>query len=133
MTTTDYEKSIVALACWRFLGTETYRGMLMVAMVLRNRAEAGWFEGSIYNNATAAMLEAENANYYCPPTDLHVKLAYADDREPEFQKLLQAMDGIFSGSIEDKTGGALYWALLSSEEIIAGERTAQFGKYIFFK
>ena len=120
MTTTDYEKSIVALACWRFLGTETYRGMLMVAMVLRNRAEAGWFEGSIYNNATAEMADR------CPTT-------YTDPREPEFQKLLQAMDGIFSGSIEDKTGGALYWAPLANEEIIAGERTAQFGKYIFFK
>lgn len=122
MTTTDYyEKSIVALACWRFLGTETYRGMLMVAMVLRNRAEQGWFEGSIYNNATAEMADRYSTG------------AHPDPRDPEFQKLLQAMDGIFSGSIEDKTGGGLYWTLLANEEIIAGERTAQFGKYIFFK
>jgi len=120
MTTTDYEKSIVALACWRFMGSETYRGMLMAAMVLRNRAEQGWFDGSIYRNASV-----EVSDKYLPK--------YPDPRDPEFQKLLQAMDGIFSGSIEDKTGGALYWTLLSNEEIIAGERTAQFGKYIFFK
>ena len=120
MTTTDYEKSIVALACWRFMNSETYRGMLMAAMVFRNRASQGWFEGSIYNNATAEMIDRCSVEFH-------------DPRDPEFQKLLQAMDGIFSGSIEDKTGGALYWTLLSNEEIIAGERTAQFGKYIFFK
>lgn len=122
MTGIDYEKSIVALICWKQMRGELYRGMSYLAMMLRNRAEAGWFEGSIYNNAVAVAREA-GMNWADAP----------DSREPQYQQLLQIMDGIYTGQTPDRTGGALYFAHSTTADSIAGEITTQVGQYIFFR
>lgn len=116
----DYEHAIVALACWQNQRQEMYRGMIAYGMMLRNRAQAGWFDRSLYRNAAATL--AEN-----PPAE------YPDAREPQFQAVLQAVSGLFSGTLSDRTGGALYCASVQGSEVIAGEITAQIGQSIFFK
>src|SRR5882757_6559671 len=113
----DCEKSVVAITCWKQMKGEQYRGMMFLAMMLRNRAESGWFEGSIYNNAIAFGKEL-NMDW----TD------FPDVREPQFQTLLQAMDGVYTGTLPDKTGGALYCAHSSAADVIAGEITTQVGQ-----
>jgi hypothetical protein len=122
MTGIDYEKAFVAYVCWKQMQSETFRGMLFLAMMLRNRAQAGWFDGSIYRNAVSFMHEMALDPVPCP-----------DAREPQFLNLLQSIDGIFSGEILDRTGGALYVAHRSVNDVIAGERTAELGQYIFFR
>lgn len=122
MTGIDYEKAVVALVCWKQMKGELYRGMSCYAMMLRNRAEAGWFDGSIYNNASAVAREEG------------LKLdEFPDAREPQYQALLQAIDRIFDGGLADKTGGALYCAHISTQDGIAGEITTQVGQFIFFR
>jgi hypothetical protein len=122
MTGIDYEKSIVSFVCWKQMRGELYRGMISMAMMLRNRAEAGWFEGSIYNNAIKL------------GTEMGMDWSeFPDSREPQFQAMLQAIDGIYTGTIQDKIGGAAYYAHKSSEESIVGEITANIGQYVFFR
>lgn len=122
MTGIEYEKAVVALICWKQMKGELYRGMSYMAMMLRNRAKAGWFDGSIYFNAVAVARESE------------MKLEdFPDARELQFQNILQAMDGIFSDVTPDRTGGAMYVAHASSVETLAGEITTQVGQYIFFR
>lgn len=122
MTGIDYEKAVVSLICWKQMRGEQYRGMSFYAMMLRNRAKSGWYEGSIYNNAAKVAQEED------------LKLdGFPDSREPEYQRLLQAVDGIFEGTLPDKTGGALYCAHTSTQDSIAGEITTQVGQFIFFR
>lgn len=118
----EFEKSIVALICWKQMKDGLYRGMVSVAMMLRNRAIAGWCEGSIYLNACLLAREEKITLDELP-----------DSREPQFQSLLHKMDDLFSGSLPDKTDGALYVAHISSQDVIVGEITAQIGQYIFFR
>ena len=122
MTGPDYEKSIVALVCWARMKSELYRGMIAVAHVLRNRAAAGWFEGSIYQNAVAEFPEAIN----------HL-IEHPDVRDPEFQKLLLGVDKLFAGQLTDRTDGAMYFTKASNEETIVGTVTTKIGQTIFFK
>ena len=122
MTGPDYEKSIVALVCWARMKTELYRGTIAVAHVLRNRAAADWFEGSIYLNAVADFPEAIDG-----------LLEHPDVRDPEFQKLLLGIDKLFAGQLTDKTDGAMYFTKASSEDTIAGTVTTKIGQTIFFK
>lgn len=116
----EFEKSIVALASWSVGRQDLYKGMAGVAMVIRNRAIAGWFEGSLYLNAVAVL----NEN---PITE------YPDAREPEFQKILQAMDGIFERTILDKTDGGLWITTRISETPIKGQVTCSIGSLVFVK
>lgn len=118
----EFEKSIVALVCWKQMKEGLYRGMISVGLMLRNRAMAGWCEGSIYLNACLLARE-ENIKLDDLP----------DSREPQFQSLLHKMDDLFSGVLPDKTEGALYVAHISSQDAIAGEITTQVGQYIFFR
>lgn len=118
----EYEKAVVALVCWKQMKGELYRGMSSLAMMFRNRARSGWFDGSIYNNAIAWAREA-NMNLSEAP----------DPRELQFQQLLQAIDGIFLDTVADKTGGSMYVAHISQADSIAGEITTQIGQYIFFR
>jgi len=122
MTGLDYEKSVVALVCWARMKSELYKGLIAVAQVLRNRAEAGWFEGSIYQNAVAEFPEAING-----------LIEHPDVREPEFQKLLLGIDKLYAGQLTDKTDGAMYFTRASDAEIIKGTITATIGQTIFFK
>lgn len=121
MTAPDYEKSIIALCCWRQGKAELYRGMLSVAMAIRNRAKTGWFEGSIYKNAVAVLVENPS------------NTEFPDARDPQFQDLMQAVDGVYDDRIADKTDGALYWISAQSAEQISGVTTCQVGQIIFFK
>lgn len=122
MTGIDYERSVVALACWQHQRQEMHRGMLAYGMLLRNRARAGWFDRSLYRNACAVL--AEN-----PPVD------FPDAREPQFQALLQSVGKLFleETSLPDRTGGALYCTSVSNTETIAGTVTAQIGQTLFFR
>lgn len=122
MTGVDYEKSIVSLVCWKLMHGELYRGMISVAMMLKNRADSGWFEGSIYNNAVALGMDMKLD--WC---------AAPDPREHQFMQLLQAVDGVYSGQMPDKTGGALYLAHASQIDSIAGDITTQVGQFVFFR
>lgn len=117
----DFEKAVVSLVCWNQMKGEQYRGMVSLAMMLRNRARANWFDGSIYLNAVALSKESK------------IEMDYPDAREPQFLALLQAMDGIFSDTVPDKTGDAMYCAHVSSQEAIVGEITTQVGQFIFFR
>lgn len=122
MTGIDYEKAVVSLVCWKQMKSELYRGMVSLALMFRNRANAGWFDGSIYNNAIAWARES------------NLDLSEAPDaRDYQFQQVLQAMDGIFLGTVVDKTGGSMYVAHISQADSISGEITTQIGQYIFFR
>lgn len=121
MTAPDYEKAIVALICWKTMRGELYRGMVGLACMFRNRANAGWFEGSIYLNAVAFANES-TVNW----------TEFPDAREPGFQNLLHAMDGLYNGNLADKTGGSLWVAHKSTADNIRGDR-CEVGQYVFFK
>jgi hypothetical protein len=112
MTGLDFEKAITALACWRSLKNEQYRGMSFGAMALRNRAaESG---KSIYEHAVHLLDAGE----------------WPDAREPQFQSLLSVLDGIYSDTTPDRTDGATHWV---SEGDVVGERTCGVGQVIFYK
>lgn len=122
MTTADFEKSIIALALWESFPGEPVTTMMLGAQVLRNRANQGQFEGSLYQNAVAALRE-----------DAFSKLTYPDPRDPLFQQLLLRIDGVYEDTVSDRTGGALYWTTLMGTETLVGERTVQSGRYVFYK
>jgi len=68
--------------------------MLAVAMVLRNRVMAGW--GDWLDVAMTA--PAKRASFYPP--------AIVDYRTGNIRSFLSRMDGIWTGTEEDLTGGA---------------------------
>ena len=118
MNTAEFSKSIIALACWRAAKTELHPTMLSVCMVFKNRADAGWNDGDLYENC-ADWLKAN-------PGDM------PDVRDPQFQKLLEKLEGVTSGMVPDKTGGALYFAPKSAEKI-DGTLTATIGQMFFYR
>ena len=95
MTTSDFTKSQIALACWRAGKGELHQVMLSVCMVFKNRAAAGWYEGSLYENAIRWL--AENPG------------EFPDERDPQFVQMLSKLDAVITGLVPDKTGGALYF------------------------
>lgn len=120
-TISDYEKSIIALVCLSEFPGEPWTVGLFGAMVLRNRAKAGWFDGSMYQNAVAVLKESGGLR------DL------PDARDPALLNLLTKIDFVYSGETPDRTGGALYWVRSDKAEVVSGERTAQAGRYVFFR
>lgn len=136
----DFEKAIVALACWREMRGEGVNGMLSVAFVLRNRAKAGWFHGSIYENVIA-----HNQFSSMTVEGDHNTDEFPDTREPQFQTLLQLLDEVFDDSrIDNLTNGALYYAVIQDstsgwfkhnilDKPDEHPRVAQLGKTTFFK
>lgn len=115
----EFSKSMVALACWEAAKNETHQTMLCVCMVFMNRAAAGWCAGDLYENVTLWLLEN-------PPND------FPDTRDPQFQHLLAKLDGVLSGLVPDKTGGAL-WFGPKTENPIAGSVTMTMGQMIFVR
>ena len=95
MTSSDFTNSTVALACWRAAKDELHPVMLSVGLVFRNRAQAGWYEGDVYENA-AHWLE-ENPG------------EFPDPRDPQFQQLLAKIEVVVSGLAKDTTDGALWF------------------------
>ncbi len=138
MTGLEFEKSVVALACWREMRGEGINAMLAVAFVLRNRANAGWHQHSIYNNAIAL-------NQISSMSVLGDKntIKYPDPRDPDFQMLLHKIDAIYEDAQDQITNGAKYYAVLTDatsgwffDNIVnkpaEHPRVAQIGKTTFF-
>lgn len=120
LTTSEFTNSIIALACWRAAKNELHHVMLAVLMVLKNRADAGWYEGDLYLNATSCF--SENSSE-CP-----------DVRDPQFQQLLAKMDAVIDGRVPDKTGGAIWFCPTTQlPEKIAGSITTTIGGLTFIK
>jgi hypothetical protein len=120
MNPSDFSKSIIALACWRATQGETHQAMLCVCMVFLNRADTGWYGGDLYDNCTAWLSENDGD--------------FPDTREPQFQQLLAKLDGVISGQVPDKTGGALYFVKKQDAvEKLAGSITATIGNMIFLR
>lgn len=91
MTGDDFLKGQLAMLCWRVARSEGSLGMLAVALVLRNQVAAG--AGDWMEQITR-----------CP---LPAQAGYPDVREPEFQRFLHKVDGVFDGTLLDKlTNGA---------------------------
>ena len=95
MTSSDFVKSVIALACWRAAQSELHTTMLAVCMVFINRAQAGYFNSDLYENCAQWLKEN--------PGD------FPDTRDPQFQQMLAKLDSVTSGMVSDRTGGALWF------------------------
>lgn len=119
MTISDFQKSIIALSAWRAAPYDRHQIPLYVIMVFRNRAAQGWYEGDLYENCWHWLQENPGE--------------FPDTRNPEFQLLLDKIDGVITGLVPDKTGGALYFAHKQDAEQITGTRTCEVGQMWFIK
>lgn len=115
MTGLDFEKAITALALWRSLRNEQYRGMSFGAMALRNLAE---MTGQSIFEHSVQIMDKSGAGY-------------PDAREPTFQSLLSVLDGIYNDTTPDRTDGATDWVQNGQE--ISGDRTCQVGQVTFYR
>lgn len=113
MTNEDYVKAIACLLAEREERSNGTNGILGVLFVLRNRVRAGWFKGEWMSNITAK-------NQFSSMTVLGDPMTvwYQDPREPAFQKVLQLVDQVFDGTLQDMTAGALYYADLNSKGFV---------------
>ena len=104
----DLVKGQLVLMGWRF-GTSYSAGFIgsqMVMSTIANRVRCGW--GSwldCIDRVPLYMAETE-----LPP------LKYPSLWEPDFVKLLHAVEGVFEGSAHDMSKGALYWGDLNRIE-----------------
>jgi hypothetical protein len=105
----DYVKGKLVEMGWRFCRSYVGAGHIageMIMQTLSNRVRNGW--GSwlqVIDRVPVFMAENE-----LPP------LEHPSIWEPTFIKLLQTVDGVFDGSIPDKSKGAQYWGDLSKIE-----------------
>jgi hypothetical protein len=122
VTGLDFEKAVVALACWRSLKNEQYRGMSFGAMALRNLSAISG--KSMYEESVHFLDESKG---------------WPDAREPQFQSLLSVLDGIYSDTTPDRTGGATDWTINTDPDksfpanSYYGERTCQVGQVTFYR
>jgi hypothetical protein len=121
MTSSDFNNSVIALACWQAAKSELHQAMISVCMVFKNRAEA---EGlSVYEVASKYLIEFPI-------------LEFPDTRDPQFQQLLVKLDNIVSGLVPDKTGGALWFVpktQLRSGSLQGFTTTATIGGLVFVR
>lgn len=145
MTSETYVRAQLATLAWR----EGYQdgginNSLAVAFVIKNRVRAGWGDwlDLIQRHAIWSSRNADELDTTSHP----------DAREPNFQLLLQQIDGVFDGSMPDKLTVApklgdsrpgLYYGKLNNisrewflENIVRNPeshpRTSQVGEVIFF-
>ncbi|PWT75524.1 MAG: hypothetical protein C5B59_08580 [Bacteroidetes bacterium] len=101
----DYCKAKLVEMGWRW--SKTYAGGHMAGQLvmhaIMNRVRCGWGTCLVVID-TIPKFMAENE---LPP------LEHPAIWEPSFMKMLQAVDGIYDGSVPDMTNGALYWGELS--------------------
>lgn len=139
MTTPDYIKAILATLMWREDSGDGLQGMVAVGCVVRNRVLAGWNGGDWLAVMTAHNQFSSMVIVGDPNT-----VRYPDPRDAKFQSLLWDVEKIYDGSVEDITGGALYYANLNIanspwffENIVqkpdAHPRTGTVGQQTFFK
>jgi hypothetical protein len=104
----DLQKSVLVSLGWRF-GQSYAGGYLagqMVMSTLANRVRSGWGNWlEVMERVPFFMAENE-----LPP------LKYPGVWDGNFVKLLHVVDGVFEGSAQDMSKGALYWADLSRVE-----------------
>jgi hypothetical protein len=102
------QAKIVDIA-WQFLQkyeTGGHLGGRMIMHTLANRVRVGWGAWlSVIDRVPVFMAESEMP-----------RASYPAIWEPNFIKLLQAVDGVYSGSTHDLSKGALYWGVLGKIE-----------------
>jgi Cell Wall Hydrolase len=110
MDVNNYVLSLAALTAWREERGNGLNGCLGVLFVIKNRAKAGWDFGDIFKiitqkNQFDSMVRAGDPN----------TVVYPEPSDQIFSKLVQYVDGIMDGTIEDTlTQGAKYYADLTS-------------------
>jgi hypothetical protein len=104
----DVVKTQLVLTGWRFgqLYSAGFIGAQMVMSTIANRVRAGW--GSYL--VVIERIPLHMAENELPP------LKYPSLWEPDFVKLLHAVEGVFEGSAHDMSAGALYWGELNKIE-----------------
>lgn len=110
MTSDNFIMSLLALLAEREERSNGVNGMLGVMFVVRNRVNAGWNGGdwvkviTSHNQFSSISVLGDSQTVW-----------YPDSREPNFQRILQEVDGVYDGSTADTlTNNALYYADLSS-------------------
>ena len=101
----DFIKSQLVSMGWRF-GQSYSGGHIAAEMVMHaiaNRVRIGW-------GSWLQVIEA--IPQYMAENELP-RLTFPSIWEPNFVKVLHAVDGVFDGSTPDKSKGALYWANLA--------------------
>lgn len=135
----DFEKAVVALAAYREMREDLWPGMSAVVQVVRNRARAGWFHGSMYENVVAKNVFPSMTLYGHPDT-----VRFPDEHDQQFWLFLTMLDGLFNGVVPDNTNGALYYHWYYSEPVFCGciaylsqkqthQTCAKIGKILFWK
>lgn len=120
ISTSDFGKSQIALACWRAAKNELHPVMLSVGLVFRNRSAAKWYEGDLYENAVRWLVENPGE--------------FPDLRDPEFTQLLLKLDAVTSGLAKDTTDGAMYFCPKQQlPENLPGKITATMGQLVFIR
>lgn len=108
LTADQFLKGKLVEMAWRFGSSYNcgYLGGVMIMNCLANRFRLGW--GSWLD------VLAHVPNFMAESEIPELKLTSV--WEPNFVKLLHAVDGVFDGSAVDTTKGALYWADLNKIE-----------------
>jgi spore germination cell wall hydrolase CwlJ-like protein len=108
-TVSDFTKSLLAILMWREDSSDGLQGMTAVGLVVRNRVLAGWNGGD-----WCQVMEAHNQFSSMVIVGDPNTIRWPDPRDPKFQAVLRKADSIFDGSEFDITGGAKYYANLST-------------------
>lgn len=138
MTGEDFVKAQLALFGWREGSENGINGALAPIFVVRNRVIANWKSGD--------WLEVIGSNHEVSGRCTYPEPEYPDIRDPEFQKILHYVDGIYEMKTPDSlTDGALYFydhkhldpfCWLAKEVICKPEihpRVASIGTMVFHK
>lgn len=124
MTAQDFDKSLLALACWQEAGGDTVDTLLCIASTIVNLASRDEL-------GTGEAISKHREMQGLDPSDLE----YPDTRDPRLVKLLQRIDTIGSPHFEDLTNGAVYYQNLSENTapVKGMELCAKQGRFHFFK
>lgn len=124
MTGDTYLKAQLARIAWEDGHQDGLNGMLAIALALRNRVAAeGLNWQQIIQNVVAYREDVMG--------DRRITIV-PDVREPNFQKLLQHIDSVFEGTMEDYlVSGACWYGYLG--HLHYGERCATVGSLTFYK
>lgn len=127
MTHDDLAKSMACLLAWIDGKRNGVNGMLAILHVIRNRSAAGAENGNWVN---IVWEELDRKNSIAP-----------DTRDPDFQAILQHVDGVYSGEIKDNltTGATHYYDEMGDPNLWAirhdtrYERCAKIGSLVLLK
>ena len=114
MTADDYSKAMLASLMWRAANHISFPAMVAVGLCVRNRVKDGnWLP----------VIDKINAQNVATGIDC------TDARDPKFQDVLTAVDGIFDGTRADRwtNGGTQWWSSPGTE------RTAVVGNLEIYK